>query len=173
MTYTRQIKYIDATMELLNPVLESIMATETKRLNGVLNDLLIRNSHLGGNKSAFIHLGKIYCLIPRKYLRNEKIGTIHPSLQGEAEGLRKLREKLEQDTVRLRQSLAVVAVRCKHKQGLRDALPETLVAALPDFQGMERIEEEGYLLNEHPLLKRQYDQAVEIALYYQANSLLY
>lgn len=160
-------------MELLNPVVDGIMEKERKRLNGVLNMLLIKNAEHGGNKSAFIHMGEVYCLIPRKYLRNEKVDVIHPSLSSEAEDLRLLRAKLDLDTKRMRQALAVVIPKCRDKQALRDVLPETLVMAIPEFQGMERLSEEGYLLAEHPILKRQYDQAVEIALYYQANQLIF
>lgn len=165
--------FIDPVMELLNPVVDSIMEKERKRLNEVLNKLLIKNADHGGNKSAYIHMGHVYCLIPRKYLRNEKVDIIHPSLAEEAEDLRLLLSKLEHDTKRLRQALAVVIPRCRDKQALRDALPETLVMAISAFQGMERLSEEGYLLAEHPVLKRQYDQAVELALYYQANQLIF
>lgn len=160
-------------MELLNPVVDGIMEKERKRLNGVLNKLLINNSQYGGNKSAFIHMGEFYSLIPRKYLRNEQVDAIHPSLSEEAEDLRQLRAKLDLDTKRLRQALAVVIPKCRDKQALRDVLPETLVMAIPEFQGMDRLSEEGYLLNEYPVLKRQYDQAVETALYYQANQLIF
>lgn len=165
--------FVNPVMELLNPVVDGIMEKERKRLNGVLSKLLIKNAETGGNKSAYIHMGDFYSLIPRKYLRNEKVDAIHSSLVSEAEELRQLLAKLDHDTKRIRQALAVVIPKCRDKQSLRDVLPETLVMAIPEFQGMERLSEEGFLLNEFPLLKRQYDQAVEIALYYQANQLIF
>ena len=173
MAVRRNPMYVNPVMELLNPVVDALLDDESTRLKGVLHDLLIRNHALGGTQDAFVHGGEVFHLIPRRFLRNVEIKSVHPSLADEAEDLRQKRSNVERDKRRLRQALSVVIPKCRTKQEVRDVLPETLVTSIPDFKGMEREREEGFILNDHPRLKAQYQKAVELALYYQANQLIY
>lgn len=165
--------YVDPLMELLTPVVDGLLEHESNRLTEMLRDLLMRNHALGGHMDAFLHGGEIFHVVPRRHFRTDRIKPLHPSLAREVEDYRMLRDNVERDRQWLRQALSVVVPRCRDKQEVRDVLPETLVAAIPAFRGVERQREEGFILDRHPVLKRQYAQAVDLALHYQANQLIY
>jgi len=165
--------YVDPVMELLTQVVDSLLADESTRLDKVLQDLILRNHSLGGHLNAFIHVGEIFHILPRRLFRGEHIPALHLSMAAEAENLKTLCDNIKRDRRRLYQAFSVVLPKCHNKQEVRDVLPETLVAAIPAFRGVERQQEEGFILDAHPVLKEQYQQAVELALSYQANKLIY
>jgi hypothetical protein len=169
----RNPMYVDPVMELLTPVVDGLLAEEASRLTKVLEDLLIRNHSLGGHLNAFIHGGEVFHILPRRHFRADEIKPLHPSMVAEADHFKMLRDNLERDRKRLYQAFSVVLPKCGNKQEVRDVLPENLVATIPSFRGMERKREEGFILNQHPVLKCQYEQAVCLALNYQANQLIY
>jgi hypothetical protein len=165
--------YVDPVMALLTPVVDGLLSDEATRLTKILQGLLTRNHSLGGHLNAFLHDGEVFHILPRRLFRSDRIKPLHPSLAGEVDHLRMLRGNVKRDRQRLHQALSVVVPKCRDKQAVRDVLPETLVAAIPAFRGMARQQEEGFILDSHSVLLRQYTEAVDLALSYQANQLIY
>lgn len=165
--------YVDPVMELLTPVVDGLLKTEADRLAKVLQGLILRNHSLGGHKNAFLHGGELFNIVPRRHFRGERVSPIQASLVSEAEHYSTLRDSVERDRKRLNQALSVVIPKCRNKQEVRDVLPETLVARIPAFRGIERQNEEGFILDGNPVLQSHYQQAVDLALHYQANQLIY
>lgn len=173
MPLYRSSKHISPVAELVDPVCSALMNRETKRLQGVKENLIKDNSSLGGAPEGFLYQGTIYSNAKGPARRAAKLKPIHESLTNRAEDFQFLSNKLEIDRQILRQSLSVVIPKCRTKQDVRDALPETLIEDIPDFRGMQREREEGFLLDENPLLKSQFERAVSIALYYRVNQLIF
>lgn len=165
--------YVDPVSELLGPVCSALLARETKRLNAVRVSLIQKNGNIGGSPDGFLYAGKVYTELRGPARHGKIFKPIAKQLEQDAYDLVFLTDRLEADGQILRQSLSVVIPLCRTKQDVRDVLPETLVADIPTFRGIPRQREEGFALNEKPLLKAQYKKAVEIALYYRVNQLIY
>jgi len=169
----RNIPQTTALMALLQPMVEALMTTEADRLKGQLQTLLKQNVEQGGSKDAYTHRGEVYSLLPRVYLRGTTILPITPSLVPQAEDYRLSLQAVERDTRRIRQALSVVVPRCSSKQEIRDVLPESLAAQIPDFRGMERHHTEGFVLKDMPDHLEQFQEAMNLAISYQANQLIF
>ena len=165
--------YIQPLSELLNPILYAFFKEERDRLTKRLETLIIENQKLGGTQNAYMHGGFLYSTLPFRYFRGIQVKPVHSSLEPDADTLAELMNKLKEDEQKVRQGLSVIIPKCKHKQEFRDALPETLVSLVPELRGMERIEEEGHILREKPMLRYQYQRIVDLVDYYQANKLIY
>ena len=165
--------YVNPVMELLDPVVSGLIMPEWRRLDAILKALILKNFTAGGHEDGFLHGGETYCLKKPFYLRGAQISPIHFSLFDDAEFCRQCRDDLKRDIKKLRQSLTVVLPRCRDKQDLRDAFPEVLIRYIPELQSLARSREEGHLLESTPVLHRQFEQAVKIALAYTANQLIY
>lgn len=158
---------------LIDPLIESLIEPERKRQVELLAALVAKNDRAGGSPGIFHFEGQFFHSRPyNEFLRAEK-RKVMPSVEQDAAEFKKIRDKLENDIKRLRQGLSVVLARCTSTQDVRDALPENLVNELPFLQGHPRTRPEGYVLEEKPLLRAQYERTVELALYYSANRLIY
>lgn len=165
--------YNSPVMSLLDPVIAGLFKDESDRLAEELKALVVENHRLGGTEHVFIHRGEILSHLKPVETRAMPKDLVVPALMDRADNWIRLRDKLEDDTNRLRQALTVVLPRCRSKQDVRDVLPETLVAMVPEFRGIARQGAEGFLLDEHPRLKSQYGRVAGIVDYYIANRLLY
>jgi hypothetical protein len=56
---------------------------------------------------------------------------------------------------------------------VRDVLPDVIGNKIPELQGIVRLKPEGYVLRDKPVLLKQFNDCMEIALIYQANQLIY
>ncbi len=161
------------TMAFLAPLIQAFLGPEIQRQNDILQDLLRKNSALGGHPNGYYHAGQPFTLVAPKFLRGATIGPIHPTLQDSADHLMFLRNQLQDDRKRLTQSLSVILSRCQSTQDIRDAFPEALVEEVSDLRSLSRTRPEGFLLEANPLLHDQYQRAIDIALDYKAKRLIY
>lgn len=157
----------------LAPLTQAFLGPEIKRQHDILQDLLRKNSALGGHPNGYYHAGQLFALVAPKFLRGSMIGPIHPTLQDSADHLMFLRDRLQADNKRLTQSLTVILSRCQSTQDIRDAFPEALVEEVSDLRSLSRTRPEGFLLEANPLLHDQYQKAIDIALDYKAKRLIY
>ena len=162
-----------AFMQLIDPVVTEIMTKERLRLKKVLASLVERNMELMDSKDGFLLYGEVYTHFPRKVVRHNDLKEIHPSLRDEAEDYKNRQETLQRDSRRIRQALAVIVPRCESRQQIRDALPEAISSQITEFQGMERQNPEGFILEAMPHLKKQYEQAMNLAIAYMAYDLIF
>lgn len=157
----------------VDELITSLMGKEITRQAALTKELVQINREAGGTKYGFLYAGQIYSSLLPKHRRGMSFGPVVSQLEGEAAELRRLAVKLEADERKFRQSMSVVLSKCRSLQDVRDVLPEVVIRDVPKLQELSRIRAEGFLLQDHPVLKRQYDNAVEIAKYYIANRLIY
>lgn len=163
------LKYSNLLPKLMN----ALMGPEIKRISKNVDSLIQQNSHLGGSAFAYIYQDKRYNKSNSFIPRDRDIKPIHKTLEEQADKLHKELAKVEFDQQKMKQSLSVVLSRCKNIQDVRDVLPETFVKNVPVFQGLDRQKEPGFLLDEFPALRIQYNKAIEISEYYMVNQILY
>lgn len=173
MALHRNAAYVNPIAELVQPVCDALIRKEVERLDGILAQLVKENYALGGAKEGYVHCGRIFSDLPPRERRGAHFRPVMMGLRAQADDLLMLTQKLENDAQMLRQSLSVVLSKCLNLQEARDVLPENLVNLIPAFRGLERHRDEGFILDQFPLLKSQYNKAVEIALYYQVNQLIF
>jgi hypothetical protein len=149
------------------------MGPEHKRFQGIANDLVKKNHRLGNGEFGFYFMGKRYTTHHADFLVGMTLPNIHPELIEDVRFLIADIEKAERDTKKLSQSLSVVLPKCSTNQEVRDTLPEVFIRDVPVLRSLERKHPEGFILEKFPMLKRQYDKAVEIAEYYMASKLVY
>lgn len=165
-TYPSNTAFIDS-------LIEAFFNHQQVRLNKILEDLVARNQLLGGHEMGFYALGRVFSLYGPIKRKGQALGPAHHSLDDEVAALDQERLALDRDKLRLTQSLTVVATPCKSVEELRDALPESFAAHVPAFRGMNRTRPEGWVLDERPALKGQFERMAEIALRYEAYRLIY
>lgn len=158
---------------LIDPVLAEIFGKEQDHLDSVLSNLIDQNQALGGTMNAFRVDGKLVSLIPIKHLRGVKISPLSSDLEASYRRYDDRQSQLNSDKKKILHALSMVVSKCRHAQDLRDCLPDVISNQIPAFQRMERMNQEGFVLNEHPMLLKQYQKAMDIALYYQANRLIH
>jgi len=146
---------------------------EKKRIRENVDKLIDANQALTGNNLGFYYAGERFYDSRAPYLAGNSFPDIHPSLERQAEILFEDKQKLEQDSHKIKQSLTVVFRKCRSQQDVRDVLPDTVVNALSLFRGMKRTRPEGFILEDGSYLKKQYERAMQIAEYYIINRLIY
>lgn len=161
------------TQELVDPVLVEIFYTEREFLDRELINIVTENQSLGGTMNAFRFEGELYSLVNMRSIRGIDISYLHPSLEKAMKRYVKRTDQLQIDMKRLRHALSMVISKCRHHQDVRDVLPDVIANKIPAFQSLDRIREEGFVLRDKPELLAQFNEAMDIALTYQANRLLY
>ena len=169
----RNPRFVNPIMELLNPMVDGLMTPEKERLDRTLDQLIITNQKRGGTMNAFYYQGLLYANTPTKYLRGIQVANLDQDLEHEFEVYLSDFRLLKENLKRLTQAMSVILPKCRNAQQVRDAIPEALVMFIPQFRGMERMDPEGFLLRSNPMLHEQFQQAIQIALYYVANRIIY
>jgi hypothetical protein len=160
-------------LKLIPSLIASVMGPEKARFKKLRSKLVEDNMKLGGNVLGFRHLGLRYSNNHPRDTKGVHLPAVEPSFKGEVQRFEALVLRAERDEQRLRQSLTVVLPMCESLQDIRDVLPEVFVTEITQLSSLVRTREAGYILREHPVLKTQYDQAVEIALFYTVNRLVF
>lgn len=159
--------------QMRDPLMELFMRDETARLRELTAKLCMDNAALGGTPNAFRYNSRIYHAIPLRDIHRTSVKQIDTTLEDRAAHLEHVTEIFERDTKRLTQGITVVLSRCTTSQDVRDALPEELVQISPELSTLPRTRPEGYVLEEHPMLRKQFEATMELALYYTANRLIF
>lgn len=160
-------------LELIEPMIASFLKREKFRQKVVLVDLIDQNHAAGGHAYGYYFNGKRFSLHGLTHLRGQPLNAVEPSLRQEAEDFDLAQTKLERDEHKLMNGLTVVLSQCNSFQDVRDVLPEPLAQVFTQLSSLPRMQEEGWVLKESPMLRSQYDKAINIALYYQVNSLIF
>jgi hypothetical protein len=160
-------------VNLVDPVLVGIFCDERKLLDTSLINLTKENQTLGGTMGCFRFNGDILTVNSLRLTLGSTIKDIHPDLVGSAERYTLRCEKLKADVKKLRHALSTVIGKCSDRQDVRDVLPDVIGNKIPALQGIVRLKPEGYVLRDKPVLLKQFNDCMEIALIYQANQLIY
>ena len=161
-------------LSLIDPLVRAFVRQETERLDQDLVHIIIKNHSKGGAKEGYSLNGTRISILGMNFTRGITFHPVHPEVLVEAKQNFDLRNMLVNDTRRMRSGLAVLLSRCQSLNGMRNSLPEPLVALLPpDVRDMPRLEHAGFSLKEEPALYAQFQILVDIVGYYQANRLLY
>lgn len=166
-------KWHNPALDILEPMIQAFLRPETERLYALVVSLVKQNHALGGHEKGFYYAGQRYSGTTTRFLKGDTLYPSHGSLESKVIGYRNRKAKFDTDTTRLRLSLSVVLSRCQTVQGMRDALPEPLAMLMPAMRQLPRIQDEGWVLAEFPLLQEQFQKTVDVALYYQANNLIF
>lgn len=158
---------------LQGPLINSVMGPELARYENHKKALVAKHHRLGGGEYGFYYMGHRFTTHEAAYLVDITLPNVHPELTEEVQLLFDDIQKAEHDFKKLSQALSVVLPKCQTLQDVRDTLHEVFIRDVPRLRSIPRVNQEGYILDEHPMLKRQYMKAVEIAEYYTANKLIY
>lgn len=171
--HKRVAAHVNDVQEMVNVLVQQVFSYEIEAIAASLTDLVKENQTLGGTLNAFIYSGKTYSLIQNRFIRGLSINPLHPSLEAQADRYIDRQDRVITDHRRIINSMSVVTNKCTSRQDIRDVLPETLVVLVPQLAQMERLREEGFLIKFNPVLKKQFQDTVNLLLDYQANRLLY
>lgn len=169
----RQPMYVNDVQELANSLVEQVFSYEHGFIEEETKGLIIANQALGGTMNAFVFHGALHACVPQRTLRGIVVKPLHPSLEDRGERLLSRKTRVDRDHRRITNSLAVVTVKCRSRQDIRDALPETLVNLVPELSQIDRLREEGCLISDNQMLLKQFQDSVTLLLDYQANRLIY
>lgn len=143
--------------------INSFFKFELDRLSKIENDLREKNLKLMGPVS-----GKLVTI------KGPFSSVIyHPSLKEETESWKKTYDKLIKDIQSVTNLFSAAAVRCKNEQDYRNAFPDELWDSNDPILQWERTEDPGFMLKDFKVLYRQFNQGVDILLYYQFNKLVF
>lgn len=157
----------------LETLIASIMGPEHKRHEKISAQLVVENTSLGGHPYGFYYMGQRFSNHAARHVIAESLQPIRQELIPQAHALYTQMKQARSDEQKLRQALSVVLPKCRSKQDVRDVLPEVFIREVSDFRNLNRLRPEGFLLEEFPMLKSQYEKAVDIAKYYTFNKLIY
>ena len=164
---------LNPALELIDPMVASFLNKEKARQRCVLEALILKNFTAGGNQFGYYFQGKRFSLLASRFLKGVPLNIVEPAVRQEAEDFDAASTKLEQDEKKLTNGLTVVLSRCSGFQDVRDVLPEPLVQVFQQLSSLTRTREEGWVLQEAPMLRTQYEKTIGIALYYQVNNLIF
>lgn len=165
---------------LLKEDLNLFFEPETKRLSEIKVSLLERNGNLAfdientleakwddysPNRKTINHL-LTSGILPKS------LSYIHSSLVDEFSFWDEQNRKLIKDIQSVLNLFSAAAVRCQNRQDYRDAFPDELWNMNHDILKMERTREPGFMLKDFKVLKRQFDEGVNLLHYYQFNKLV-
>ena len=157
-------------------VLDVIFTEERERQKLCLKSLIEANHLQGGNEFAFYFAGKRFTQIHKSnlyLLKHIDIKKIHKDLESETENYYNLQTKMELDEKKIQQIFYLTLKKAGSMQEVRDVLPEFIAKDIFNTRELIRINKEGFLQIESPMHYDQFQKAVEIALYYAANKLVY
>lgn len=166
-------KTTNPALDLIEPMIAGFLNKERVRQRATLEALVSANHAAGGNPYGYYFQGKRFSLLATRFLVGQPINIVEPSLRQQAEDFDLAATKLEHDAQKLMNGLTVVLSRCSSFQDVRDVLPEPLVQIFPQLSCLPRIQDEGWVLLERPVLRTQYEKTIAIALYYQVNNLIF
>lgn len=160
-------QYVNHVQNLVKALLDHIFIAPEEDIQKRLSDLVERNANAGGSGPGFLHDGELVSPHKPASLRGLTILPIHESLEDAAEVFVKDREKLKQDRQRIELGFSVVSSKCRTSQDIRDALPDTLVALVPELNQIPRTRPEGFLFQNNTTLKAQFQTVLDLLFDYQ------
>lgn len=170
--FNRNPRYVNHTQDLIDMALASFKETGKKFLESRASALVRDNKALGGHPEAFYYRSKLYHVVPRYALKDHGIPPLHPSLHDKADILIQLEQDTERQLKRIRFALSTVTRHVRTQQDLRDLLPDVIALTVPELRALERTKEEGYLFEPGSTHHRQYLEAVDLCLEFQAHRLI-
>jgi hypothetical protein len=172
--FKRVREFVNPVQDVINQLVNNLFEHELKNIDETFHKLVIENQSLGGTMNVFLHDGLRYSHLPHHLIKDVKeVRELHPSLVPSMERHLTRKRNAEQDKRFVLNALSVVGQKCTTIQDMRDVLPEALVTEIPFMRNLPRMRDEGWVLDEHPQLLKQFQAAVEIILIYQVNRLLY
>lgn len=144
--------------------------SELKRLLDLKNNLIEKNSKLIPDlKLNPVNLTNNSNYHDYLLMKN----LIHESLIDDVVNWNEQYHKLIKDIQSIVNLFSAAAVRCNDDQDYRDAFPDELWSIGNPILDLKRTRDPGYMLSDFKILSRQFNEGVEILLYYQFNKLVY
>lgn len=162
-----------AYLPLIEIALAEIFQPEREQMQRTLEGLVRENQSRGGTMNAFRYEGLLYSVIPLKHVIHDRPRDLDPTLEKSFLRYQKRMDRFERDFKKIRQAISMVVSKCRSQQQLRDALPDSITHLVPGLKDLPRHDIEGCVLKDKPHLHRQFTEAMDIALDYIANRLIY
>jgi hypothetical protein len=169
----RSREYINPIQELINGLLEDLFSHETKSLSDLLQKIVIENQSLGGTMNVFLFESLHYSHLPPHLVKDVRgVRELHRDLHPKMQRYLLRLSKITRDKRFVTNAFSPLTQKCHSLQDMRDALPEVLISRVPTFSNLDRMRDEGWVIEDNPLLFKQFQEAVDIVLTYQANRLI-
>ena len=141
---------------LLSRLNQAMYTPEVRRIQGDIDKLHEENQRLHRDQfDGFMYKGEFYKPVDTPNGKGKR-PSLHINLWARMDEILADRAQVAKDMALIKQSLFAVMVPCKTDQDIRDALPEPIVAKLPDLSGITRIRQEAYTIADDERALRQY-----------------
>jgi hypothetical protein len=155
-------------------IVDNLQRPDVDRVNETLNGLIEENFKLGNPMEGFLFRGKFWTTLPKKEQNKAPKRMLHPDLHESAIAVINEFRAIEREAQILLQGLRTLFADCQSSQDIRDALPDSVVLAIPEFfEGLSRTRPEGWPYLNKPLQMEQYKYLTEKLSFYVVNRMLY
>jgi hypothetical protein len=161
--------------ELIKFIVQNLKDAELKYIKQRKQDLVRKNTELGGSPDGFRHCGWIYSNLDMRQRSMGNYKPVNDELRPEVVKLEKEEQELDGEMDRIKQGIYLVLRGCDNKQEAFDALPNCLHDLLPKehFGGLERTMPEAWTLIEGSDDMAAYQRIREKIDYYVASRLIH
>lgn len=143
---------------IIKQVVDYILQHDKDRLRNQLNNINRENIKLGGMHYGFVYGGEFYTSLPAKERLKAVRIALDESLNAQMHDYVVTKKIIEQDKIRIEQTLHALLIGCITWQDVRDALPNGIAEILPETKDLPRTREEAFNLVGNERAKRQYER---------------
>lgn len=158
--------------KLVDALIDKLFSSDNARLAGWIDTLVKRNQEAKSIvDNTFLHAGK-------QYRMSTLVGfvpinpTLHPTLLGYMTDYMSDEKIVDDEKSFVRQAIVRVIEPCETQQDIRDALPDCLVACIPDLMQLSRIRPEAYTIAHDARAIRQFNKMLPDIQSYAATRLI-
>lgn len=156
----------------LDQIVEALFEPEVRRLDSRVIELDRMNREIKGYTApGFRHAGDVF--VPMGMKQPPILPSLAFQLSREAASFITDQKQVEDDRDLIRQILYLVTKDCETVQGIRDALPESIVDLSDQLKKLDRTNVDGYTVQHDERMSRQYQMMRDRIDVYWAARMLY
>lgn len=144
--------------DLRDKICKSLTDFDRERLAAMKEDLINENTQFSRVSYGFLFGGTFFHHLTKDQLKNPGVQKppLDPSLHEKGHLLVDQITALEKNTKHLHQGLSVLLRDCENEQDVRDAVPESVLAFVPELKPWPRTRPPAWTLQDKPLQLDQY-----------------
>ena len=175
LRYTpRKSKAASSTLNQVyaDPILNDIFKRENEYLHKEFIDIVKHNARLSDNSvMGFYYKGTSYTATSLKDVRGH-IKPLHLTLVDRFNIYLSDQKTMKADALKIRNGFSKFMRKCPTSQEFRDLLPESLIQSLDCLNSLKRQQPEAWMFKDGSPEKEEYEETVNLAIYYIGRRLL-
>lgn len=158
--------------KLVDHLIDKLFSSDNARLAGWIDTLIKRNQEARSiSHNTFLYDGKQYRLSSLVGLVTDN-PTLHPTVLGAMHEYLSDEKIVSSEKSFVRQAIVRVIEPCESQQDIRDALPDCLVACIPELMQLSRTRPEAYTIAHDARATRQFSKMLPDIQSYAATRLI-